>query len=364
MFRCVRFEKSVEFRNCMFNGRVEFSALSKDKKTEFNDVKFEDCTFFNDLKFAGVDFKSNTRFINCDFVKRVLFVEFPIPDQNFEVKEDIPTQFGINGENVKVEFYNCTFQDLFNFRTKIGENVELNFSGSIFERPERVEFRNVNLSKASFLYVRGLEKVRFTNVTWNRTGKFIKRFCLYDEKLLAEGKIEKILKNLLRKLDEDRLEQEMELMEAIAQAYRQLRMAYESSLMYPEAGDFYIGEMEMKRLNAVFRKKPVENRLLRFLIQNFSLTAFYKYLSYYGECYWLPLLWMFLIILGFSGFYQHYYGLNWHQALENSFSAFFQMLPQTTKVPYLAIVLERLLGLIFMALFILALRRKFKKTEE
>ena len=264
---------------------------------------------------------------------------------------------------MKVEFYNCTFQDLFKFSPKIGENVELNFAYSNFEKPERVVFGNINLSKASFLYVQGLEKVRFTNVTWSRTGKFIKRFCLYDE-ILREGKIENILKNIRKKLDEDRLEQEMELMEAIAQTYRQLRMAYELSLQYPEAGDFYIGEMEMKRLNAVFRKKPIKNRLLRFLIQNFSLTAFYKYFSYYGECYWLPLLWISLIIIGFSAFYYNHYNLTWNQAIENSFSTFFQMPPSNTKIPILAIAVERLLGLIFTALFILALRRKFKKTEE
>jgi hypothetical protein len=122
--------------------------------------------------------------------------------------------------------------------------------------------------------------------------------------------------------------------------------------------------MEMKRLNAVFRKKLVKNRLLRFLIQNFSLTAFYKYLSYYGECYWLPLLWISLIILGFSEFYYYLYGLCPLQAFENSFSTFFQMPPSKPKIPLLAIAVERLLGLIFTALFILALRRKFKKTEE
>ena len=265
---------------------------------------------------------------------------------------------------MKVEFYNCTFQDLFKFSPKIGENVELNFAYSNFEKPERVVFGNINLSKASFLYVQGLEKVRFTNVTWSRTGKFIKRFCIYDEILLREGKIENILKNIKKKLDEDILEQEMTLREAIAQAYRQLRMAYESMFLYPEAGDFYIGEMEMKRLNAVFRKKPVKNRLLRFLIQNFSLTAFYKYLSYYGECYWLPLLWMLSIILGFSGLYYYRYDLTWYQAIENSFSTFFQMPPSNSKISLLAIAFERLLGLIFTALFILALRRKFKKTEE
>jgi len=40
------------------------------------------------------------------------------------------------------------------------------------------------------------------------------------------------------------------------------------------------------------------------------------------------------------------------------------MPPQKTKAPVLAVVSERLVGLIFTALFILALRRKFKKTEE
>jgi hypothetical protein len=156
----------------------------------------------------------------------------------------------------------------------------------------------------------------------------------------------------------------MKIREAIAHTYRQLRIAYESSLQYPEAGDFYIGEMEMKRLNAVFRKKSVKNGLLRDIIQNFSLTAFYKYFSLYGECYWLPLLWMLFAIFGFSFCYYYRYGLCPSQAFENSFTTFFQMPPSNSKIPSWLIAIERLIGGVVTFLFILALRRKFKKTEE
>jgi len=52
------------------------------------------------------------------------------------------------------------------------------------------------------------------------------------------------------------------------------------------------------------------------------------------------------------------------QAFENSTAIFFQMPPSNSKISLLAIPFERLSGLILTALFILALRRKFKKTEE
>jgi len=360
-FKGVKFEGFVEFRNCTFKGRVEFKVLKSKSTTEFNDILFLFCIFLNDLVFSGVNFKSDTRFILCDFVKRVLFLGYSAPDQK-SIKY-IPTRFN-SSRKIEIEFYFCTFRDVLEFRPEIGENAELNFSHSKFEKPERVEFRNVNLSKASFLHVQGLERIRFTNATWNRIG-LIKRFCLYDEIRLREGKIGEILRNIREQLDEsNRLKQEREIMEAIAQTYRQLRIAYESSLMYPEAGDFYVGEMEMKRLNAVFRKKPIKNRLGRWLIQNLSLTAFYRYLSYYGECYWLPLLWIFLFVLGFSIGYSYYYGLDLNSALSTSFLTFFQMPPTETKISSWIMGCERLTGLILTAIFILALRRKFKKTSE
>jgi len=61
-----------------------------------------------------------------------------------------------------------------------------------------------------------------------------------------------------------------------------LKDNYEHQGNYPDAGDFYIGEMEMRRLN------PSTNRLERFLL------TLYRYLSLYGEDYRLPPLWILL----------------------------------------------------------------------
>ena len=139
-------------------------------------------------------------------------------------------------------------------------------------------------------------------------------------------------------------------------------------LQYPYAGDFYIGEMEMRRRNAKLFGRRVKNKILRFFIQNFSLTAFYKYFSLYGENYWLPLVWIFLTIILFG------YVLSL-MGIPNPWGAsaftFFQMPPKYVETLFefsfwlsMAVLLERLAGVLFTALFVLALRRKFKKTEE
>ena len=190
--------------------------------------------------------------------------------------------------------------------------------------------------------------------------KILNRYCLYDEILIRKGEYKKIF----RKIREDPKKlNKTELREcvkgAVAHNYRQLRMAYESDMMYPEAGDFYIGEMEMKRLKS--RHK------------NFNLMNLYRIISLYGENYWLPLFWIFILIFVFSLVYATLTGIsmsNMFSMFQISFLTFFQMPPtkmevsQMQKIPLWIVGLERLTGAVITALFILALRRKFKKTEE
>jgi hypothetical protein len=56
--------------------------------------------------------------------------------------------------------------------------------------------------------------------------------------------------------------------------------------------------MEMKRLNSRWPWRP-----LRQLSRHFSLVALYKYASAYGESYMMPLLWLAFIVGAFTFLY-------------------------------------------------------------
>ena len=64
---------------------------------------------------------------------------------------------------------------------------------------------------------------------------------------------------------------------------------------YGTAGDFHYGEMEMKRQSSRRR-----NRVLRWLHRNLGLTAWYKYASEYGESYRRPLALLIAVLLLFT----------------------------------------------------------------
>lgn len=71
----------------------------------------------------------------------------------------------------------------------------------------------------------------------------------------------------------------------VIQTYRQLQTSYASSFRYSEAGDFYVGEQEMRRLSkGLFR-------------EFFSMSFLYKLFSYYGESYQLPFNWLAATLL-------------------------------------------------------------------
>lgn len=64
----------------------------------------------------------------------------------------------------------------------------------------------------------------------------------------------------------------------VAELYRRLRINYENALRYDEAGDFFIGEMEMKRLARAPGSSPGS-----WLRRNGSLLSAYRLLARYGQ---------------------------------------------------------------------------------
>jgi hypothetical protein len=84
----------------------------------------------------------------------------------------------------------------------------------------------------------------------------------------------------------------------IAELYQQLKKNYDDKRDYSTAGDFHYGEMEMKRLSS-----PQRNPVLRWLYRNLGLVAWYKYASDYGESYVTPFLRLLIVLVLFTFIY-------------------------------------------------------------
>ncbi|MFZ0911703.1 MAG: pentapeptide repeat-containing protein [Candidatus Korobacteraceae bacterium] len=81
----------------------------------------------------------------------------------------------------------------------------------------------------------------------------------------------------------------------IAELYQQLKKNYDDRKDYWTAGDFHYGEMEMKRRHSSSRRGWV-----RWLHENFGLAAWYRRFSAYGESYLRPFLWWLIVFFLFA----------------------------------------------------------------
>ena len=395
-FKGATFGNEASFRDAKFNKTASFGDATFGNGANFHDAKFgnwanfHDAKFGNDASFKGAKFGNDAGFWSAEFGNGASFLGAKFgngasfwdatfgngasfrrakfgngasfSEATFGIKAHFrDAEFGNEASFWSAEFGNeASFRGVkFHSVKFIGaENkifkASVNFSYSVFEQPENTEFVNANLSKASFLHCQGIEKIsRFEKVEWALKGKFFKRKSIHDEITVGETD-----------------EGEDKHYEYVAEVYRKLRLNYERNLRFPEAGDFYIGEMEMKRRNAKLFGIKIKNRILNFIIRNTSLIAWYRNFSYYCENYCLPLLWIFAIIFIFFPFLLSTDPLT-------SAQIFFQSPPGdlNEKVSDLVIctftlsskwfvLLERILSIVFIALFVLALRRKFKKTNE
>jgi hypothetical protein len=81
----------------------------------------------------------------------------------------------------------------------------------------------------------------------------------------------------------------------VEQIYQQLKKNYDARLDYWTANEFHYGEMEMKRLAA-----PTEGMMLGLRQWSYRWlrpVAWYRYASSYGNIYWWPFLWLIGILV-------------------------------------------------------------------
>jgi uncharacterized protein YjbI with pentapeptide repeats len=297
------FSKPTTFTNAIFKGEVGFSGAVFKEWVDFQSAQFE-----GETDFRGVVFEHGASFWNATFKEKTFFMlsifkgEADFGLASFSgVVYFVDTEFGdfadfsmstfkrladlwnvvFKGEST---FEGTSFMGTANFMGSTFEagllinadsqhkkafQEEIDFTSVKFLKPELVEFQKIDLSLVRFLET-DMRGVHFIDVDWNK------------EK--GEGR-NRVFDEVSPNPDNNMFDYAL-----IAQLYRKLRANYEENLQYSEAGDFYIGEMEMRRKaeTSFFKKLPI---------------ILYKAISNYGESYYRPLCWILTILLLFPIFF-------------------------------------------------------------
>lgn len=271
------FQGTADFRGARFQGtayfqRARFQEAANFERATFQGMaSFDDTTFQGTTHFGGATFQGMAPFERATFQGTAEFL--------LATFQGIADFRGATFQG-DASFWLATFQGtaLFN-RTRFSVESGVTLFRSVrLEKAEEVSFQNVDLARVSFLET-DVSRVRFLNVTWAEIGglsgprllswlerPFItarRRRAVYDERLLAE---------------EPRAGEHAQ----VALLYSQLRRNYESNLQEIEAGDFFVGQMEMRR------RDPTYPRHYR------ALLGLYSWVAYYGEDYFRPFLLYFV----------------------------------------------------------------------
>lgn len=285
-FGAATFRQIAQFQEAQFAGPVQFRGTEFDRDAIFKSAYFEAEAYFGGLMAvygAGVD---------APFDKDRLFR---------------PTVF--KGE---VNFHGAAFMGRVEFReTRFdiasSRKHRMIFTSVHLERPSRVVFYKTDL-RTALLHNSDVSEVVFSNVLWRRRANG-KKMVLEEE--CSTSPTEEVTEALLAK-EESPDTRNYGLIEEL---YQQLKKNYDDKRDYRTAGDFHYGEMEMKRLatpprNAATRwlkGKGITGQrfdaVRAWWHKRLSPIAWYRYASEYGESYSRPVLWLGVILISFALLY-------------------------------------------------------------
>jgi len=391
-----RFDEATFTRDANFNRMTFEQDAYLNSATFTQDADFREVNFMQNAYFYGAAFTQNARFHHAIFTLSAYFNSVTFTQNAFFLGATF-TQNAF--------FREATFmQDAYFFQTKFHgtadwcdskflnqaefRHTEFNpeepgtpsavFSLARFFKPGEIVFEDVDLSRALFLNC-DVSAIWFTSsVRWaKREGN--RGLAVFEETIPLD---QQYAKGLHR--DGQRAYQ------AVAQIFQQLKKNYDSRLDYWTANEIHFGEMEMMRLAGPVRQwwHP---RL------SFLALSLYKYASDYGNSYGKPLAWLLGVLLAaallfpfpgvglkgnaansasvtYSRVWNRQDGLTnnlWTEAkligksgITAIDTATFQRTPEYTPVYPLGRVLaivETLLTSSLFALFLLAIRRQFRR---
>lgn len=288
-FSGATFRRGANFVNAWFVQNADFGGA-----TFRQDADFSTAVFMGGAYFGAANLTEGDKLFPATFTQDADFSwAFFDQDADFNgARFSGEAQFEEAGFEESAIFSLATFQEGAQFRkASFNKNEKdeptLFFNVARFEKPHAVTFYRNYLGQALF-HNCDVSEVVFSDVRWRRRGSNRKRM-LFEE--LPNLDIEKPWAVDLRAPEGSADERNYGL---IAETYQQLKKNYDDRRDYWTAGDFHYGEMEMKRLSS--RRK---NRVVRWLHRYLGLAAWYKYASQYGESHVRPavLLLIFLLVL-------------------------------------------------------------------
>ncbi len=295
-----RFIKGVDFSQATFTQDADFQLAGFTQDAGFRRATFTQradflqATFEQDAVFTGATFARDASFIDATFTQFADFVGATFAQEAYFDRATFTQIADFNRANFAqaamfcgttfhrtCEWYLCRFLDQVEFHgTKFESQVRGEpsavFGLARFSKPSEAVFDDVDLSRVLF-HDCDVSQIWFTSsVRWAKR-KNDRGLAVFEETIPLEhwrG----------RELQRDGQRD----YRAVEQIYQQLKKSYDSRLDYGTANDFHFGEMEMKRLAA-----PTGGLLLglrQWLRPRLSLVALYRYASDYGNSYVKPML--------------------------------------------------------------------------
>jgi hypothetical protein len=372
-FYAATFTCNASFKIAVFMQKASFGGAAFTQNADFRwttfaqVANFSETTFAQDADFNGATLAENAMFSGATFTLDAGFRQ---------------TKF-----HATVDMRACRFLGQAEFRqTKFEPKVEnapsAVYSLAEFAKPEEVIFDGVDLGRAIFLNC-DVSEFWFTSaVQWGRRdgGRGLK---VFEEEILLNPDLAQIRKDY-GPVDHG----------AVEQIYHQLKKNYDARLDYRNANEFHFGEMEMRRLEP--RPYPGLLEPWGWLRPWLGPEALYRWASDYGNSFVKPILWLlgflvlFAALLPIAGlemkqqppgppvtytsawYKQGGWGNNcWTETklfgrslITSIDTATFQRSPEYVPAyPWgrVLAILEALLTSTLFALFLLAIRRQFKR---
>lgn len=276
------FAENADFHFTTFEGEARFLYCTFNKEVDFTKARFKDKAVF----FSG--FKNDAWFIESIFERSA---EFAV--SNFSQADFRRAQF-----HSFATWENCGFSKGAVFSGTQFSSPDLalpqaSFALATFDSPDSVVFHDVDLSRTLFNNC-DISDIRFTSsVRWDTAPRHRARLyndrkaVLYDEIVpYREGWTDSLFRDGERDY------------KAVAQAYQRLKKNYDGQLDYWTANEFHYGEMEMQRCD-----RPTTGPILalrRWWHPRLSFKAWYRYASDYGNNYSKPMHWLIAVLIVFA----------------------------------------------------------------
>lgn len=337
-FQYITFSRNADFEYAIFFNKISFFDTIFSQKVSFKDVEFLKKVNFNyttikeEISFENTIFIEEASFNNADFLENTKFLETKFSNEKqttFEATE-FNTSKTKNNKKIPASVY---------------------FSNILF--PDKVIFRSCDLSRASFLNS-NIEKVRFDECEW---GKLETKITKTKDK---EKKVE-ICHNKYRsnklwdEYSADKDKDDATKFRQIENIYRQLKKNFDDKKDNQTADDFYVGEMEMRKIAL-----EKEGRFKNF--GRLIFLYFYRCISYYNSRPFQASIWLIAIIIVFPFIFWLQY--DFLIASQISFAGAIPLIKSPIEIKgafWWIYSIETIISSIVWALLILSIRQKFKR---